>query len=301
MSASLPSSVASPVYRPLMGILFMCIAASLFPAMNGVAKLMSQGYSSEQVVWARTISHLIFMLALFVPQSGWAIVRTRRPGVQFFRSCMLIGSTFLFFTAIKFVPIAQAASISFTAPLIVVMLAGPMLGEKVTLPRVLAVIAGFIGALVVIRPGSAVFQWASLLILGSACCFAMYQVLTRRVAAFDAPATSAVYSALVGSILMSIVVPFSWKTPASLTDVLLLGSLGVLGGLGHYYVARALTYAPANLLSPFQYWQMVGSVAVGYLLFAEVPDTFTWLGTALIIAAGLYVGFREHSEKKTVG
>lgn len=300
MSASIPLSVAGPVYRPLMGILFMCIAASLFPAMNGVAKLMSQDYSSEQVVWARTISHLVFMLALFVPQSGWAIVRTRRPGVQFFRSCMLIVSTFLFFTAIKFVPIAQAASISFTAPLIVVMLAGPMLGEKVTLARVLAVIAGFIGALVVIRPGSAVFHWASLLILGSACCFAIYQVLTRRVAGFDAPATSAVHSALVGSVLMSIVVPFSWKTPDSWTAVLLLGSLGVLGGLGHYCVARALTYAPANLLSPFQYWQMVGSVAVGYLLFAEVPDAFTWLGTALIIAAGLYVGIREHSEK-TVG
>src|SRR5690606_24301237 len=114
-------------HRPLLGILFMLLAASLFPVMNGLAKLMSQSYSSEQVVWARTVGHLVFVLALFVPQAGWRVVRTRRPGVQFLRSCMLIGSTFLYFTALKFVPLAQAASISFTAPLIVVMLAGPML------------------------------------------------------------------------------------------------------------------------------------------------------------------------------
>ena len=298
MSTPLQAGIPT-AYRPLMGILLMCLASTFFPVMNGLAKLMSENYSSEQVVWARTLSHLIFVLALFVPQYGWRILRTRRPGVQFFRSCMLIGSTFLFFTAIKFVPIAQATSISFTTPLIVVVLAGPMLGEKVTLPRVMAVILGFVGVLVVIRPGADVFQWASLLIVASSTCYAVYQVLTRRVAGFDAPETSVVYSALLGSVLMSVVVPFSWKTPGSWSDVLVLGSLGVLGGLGHYCVARAMTCAPANFLSPFQYWQMVGSVAVGYLMFAEIPDSFVWLGTALIIAAGLYVGIRGQPDGKT--
>lgn len=296
-----PAASASRTQRPLMGILFMCLAGSFFPAMNGLAKLMSQGYSSEQVVWARTLSHLIFVLALFVPRYGWGILRTRRPGVQFVRSCMLISSTFLFFSAIRFVPIAQAASISFLTPLLVVILAGPMLGEKVTLPRVIAVIAGFVGVLIVIRPGAAVFQWASLLIVANAGCYAMYQVLTRRVAGFDAPETSVVYSALLGSVLMSAIVPFSWKTPGSLTDVLLLGSLGVLGGMGHYCIAKAMTCAPANFVSPFQYWQMVGSVTVGYLLFSEVPDAFTWVGAAVIIAAGLYVGIRGQQAPKGAG
>lgn len=296
MSASAPAGT-DPVYRPLMGILFMCMAGSLLPAMNGVAKLMSQGYASEQVVWARTVSHLVFVLALFVPQTGWRILRTRRPGVQFLRSCLLIASTFLFFSAIRYVPIAQAASISFTAPLIVAILAGPMLGEKVTPARVLALIVGFVGVLVVIRPGAAVFQWASLLIVGSATSYAIYQILTRRVAGFDAPETSVVYSALVGSVLMSVVVPFSWKTPASWTDGLLLASLGVLGGLAHYSMARAMTYAPANFLSPFTYWQMVGSVVVGYLMFSEVPDAYTWAGAGLIIAAGIYVGLKGQAPK----
>lgn len=297
MSVSAPANGTPPVYRPFLGILFMCMAGLCLPAMNGVAKLMSQSYSSEQVVWARTLSHLIFMLALFVPRTGWRIVLTRRPGVQFIRSCVLIASTFLFFSAIKFVPIAQAASISFTAPLIVAILAGPMLGEKITLARVMALFVGFAGVLVVIRPGADVFQWASVLIVGSASCYAVYQVLTRRVAGFDAPETSAIYSALVGSILMSAVVPFSWKTPESLTDVLLLASLGVFGGTGHYCVARAMTYAPANFISPFQYWQMVGSVTVGYLMFSEIPDLFTWVGAALIISAGLYIGIMGQARR----
>ncbi len=287
-----PQALAVPARtdRPLLGILFMCAAASLFPVMNGLAKLMSRDYSSEQVVWARTVSHLLFALALVVPRHGWRIVHTRRPGVQFMRSLLLIGSTFLFFSAIRFVPIAQAASISFIAPLIVVLLAGPMLGERILLSRVVAVTIGFLGVLVVIRPGAAVFQWASLLIVGSAACFAVYQILTRRVAGVDRPETSVVYSALVGSVLMSLVVPFAWRTPASWADVALLGCLGVIGGLGHYCVARAMTYAAANLLSPFQYWQMVGSVIVGWWLFSEMPDTWTWIGSALIIGAGVYVG-----------
>lgn len=280
-----------------MGILFMCTAASLFPMMNGLAKLMSQDYSSAQVVWARTLSHLVFMLLLFAPKAGARIFRTRRPGLQFVRSCMLIGSTFFYFTALKYVPVAQAASISFTAPLIVVLLAGPMLGEKITPNRLAAVLVAFAGVLVVIRPGAAVFHWASLLILGTATCYAIYQILTRKVANRDPPETSAVYSALLGSLLMSLVVPFAWRTPDSVVDTLLLTSLGILGGLGHYCVARAMTYAPANFVSPFQYWQMIGSVTVGYLLFSEIPDRYTWIGASLIIGAGIYIGLREQGIK----
>ena len=298
MTSPSSASTTLPPFKPLQGIIFMCMAGCLLPMMNGLAKLMSQGYSSEQVVWARTLSHLVFVLALFVPQFGWKVVRTRRPVQQFMRSCLLITSTFLFFSAVKVVPIAQAASISFMAPLIVILLSGPLLGEKVTRPRVVAVIMGFVGVLVVIRPGAAVFQWASLLIVGSATCYALYQMLTRRVAGADAPETSAVYSPLVGSALMSAIVPFSWTTPGSFTDVALLASMGVFGGLGHYCVARAMSCAPANFLSPFQYWQMVGSVTVGYMMFAEVPDAFTWVGAGLIISAGMYAGLKEQAASR---
>ena len=154
-------------YRPWLGILFMCLASSFFPVMNGLAKLMSASYSSEQVVWARTLSHLLLVLAVLLPRFGPQVLVTKRPKIQFLRSCMLLASTFMFFSALKFISIAQAASISFIAPLIVVLLAGPLLGEKVTLTRVIAVVVGFIGVLIVIRPGTSVFQWASLLIGGA--------------------------------------------------------------------------------------------------------------------------------------
>lgn len=279
-------------YRPWLGILFMCLASSFFPVMNGLAKLMSASYNSEQVVWARTLSHLLLVLAVLLPRYGPRVLITKRPKVQFLRSCMLLSSTFMFFSALKFISIAQAASISFIAPLIVVLLAGPLLGEKVTLTRVVAVLVGFFGVLIVIRPGTSVFQWASLLIVGSASCYAIYQLLTRKVAGIDLPETSVVYSALVGSVILSLIVPWFWTDPANWIDVLLLCSLGALGAAGHYCVARAMTYAPANFVSPFHYWQMVGSVAVGYWMFGDLPDSFTWLGACLIIGAGLYVGLQ---------
>lgn len=279
-------------HRPWMGILFMCLAATFFPVMNGLAKWMSQTYGSEQVVWFRTLSHLLLVLIVLLPQYGVGILRTHRPWIQLGRSTLLLASTLLFFTAIQFVSLAQAASISFTAPLIVVLLAGPMLGERVRLSRVIGVLFGFAGVLVVIRPGTAVFHWASLLILGNACCYAVYQLLTRKVAGIDRPETSVVYSALLGSVLLTLALPFFWTPLHGITDFLILCSLGALGALGHYCVARAMTYAPANFVSPFNYWQMVGSVAVGYWLFGDLPDSFTWLGAGMIIVAGLYVGLK---------
>lgn len=274
----------------------MCLAGSLFPVMNGLAKLLAETYSFEQVVWARTLSHLILVLIVLVPKYGISIVFTNRPSLQLLMSFMLLASTFVFFAGIQYISVVKAASITFTAPLIVVLLSSRLLGEKVTRERIAGVVVGFVGVLVVIRPGTELFQWASLLIVASATFYALYQIMLRRVATIDRPETSVVYSALVGSVLMSLLVPFHWKNPDSLQDVLLLCSLGALGALGHYCVAKAMTYAPANFVSPFNYWQMVGSVFVGYWLFNDIPDTFTWLGSFLIIAAGVYVSLKAEKQ-----
>lgn len=262
--------------------------------MNGLVKLLGASYDSPQIVWARTLGHLIFVLILFAPSRGViGILRTTKLPWQIARGSLLLLSTSCFFYAVQFVPLAKAASISFTAPLLVTILAVPLLGERIGLNRLFAVLVGLVGVLIVIRPGSEVFQWASLLILCSAASYGLYQIFTRQVAGHDAPETSVVYSALVGTVIMSIAVPFFWTAPTSLTDVVILSSLGVFGGLGHYCVARAMTYGPANVLSPFQYFQMIGSVVVGFLMFSEVPDAFTWLGAAVIIASGLFIGWLE--------
>lgn len=274
----------------------MCGAATLFPFMNGIVQLLAHRYSIEQLVWARSAGHLLFMIALFAPRHGGGMLRTFNLKWQVTRSILLLGSTALFFSAVPHLALPKATSITFTAPFIVTLMAWPLLGERISLPRFAAVLVGFAGVLIVIRPGSDVFQWAAVLVLGSATFYGLYQIATRHVAGLDHPATSAIYSALVGTIATSAVVPFSWTTPDRLSDVLLLMGLGVLGGLGHYCIARAMTYAPASVVSPFQYWQMIGAVLVGFLIGGQLPDGYTWLGAAIIIAAGLFVGWLDTRE-----
>ncbi len=286
-------TAAEARHRLLLGIFFMCVATTLFPIMNGIVQVLSQRYLSEQIIWARTAGHLLIVLALVVPRYGIGVLATKRPAAQIWRSLLLLASTTLFFFAVKDVPLAKAASISFMAPFFVTLLALPMLGERIDPKRLAAVIVGFLGVIVVIRPGSEVFQAAALLIVGSAFCYAVYQILTRKVAGIDRPETSVMYSALIGTVLMSCVVPFAWVTPDNLNDILLLLALGCLGAGGHWCVAKAMTYGQANVIAPFQYWQMIGSVAVGYVITGLFPDVYTWIGAGIIIAAGITIAVSE--------
>jgi drug/metabolite transporter (DMT)-like permease len=289
--------VPSRSSRPLLGVLYMGAACALFPIMNGLVKLLTGFYDPTQVVWFRVTLHLVLVTVVFVPRLGLGLFRTRRIGAQFVSSVSMLLSTLLFFSAVKSIGVAEAISVSFVGPVLVVLLAWPMLGERITALGFAAVILGFAGVLVVIRPGSSVFQWASLMLVGSAAAYALYQIVIRRLGTTDHPATTIFYSVLLGAILMSGLLPFVWKTPVSARDWLLLCSLGAFGGFGHYCVAKALTYAPANLVAPLNYTQMIGSVIVGYLMFAEVPDLYTWLGTALIVAAGLLAGWQSRRKK----
>lgn len=275
------------------GILLMLLAVFLFALMGALVKLLIAAYDSMQIVWARTVGHLAFMLLIFAPGRGLGILHTRRVGTQLTRSAIQIFSTFCFFTALAYVPLAEATAIGFLSPLVVALLAVPMLGERLTRARLAALVVGFAGVLLVIQPGAAAFQWASLLILASAACYALYQVLTRRVSAFDSPETSVVYSALIGSILTSIVVPLVWRTPAGALDLLAFAAVGLLGGLGHYCIARALVHAPANVVAPFQYFQLLGAVIFGYLLFDSLPTPYAWVGAAIIVTSGLVMGWSE--------
>jgi drug/metabolite transporter (DMT)-like permease len=286
---------ATPVApnRTLIGILFMLAAASLFPVMNGLVQVLSARYTTEQIVWARAASHFVFISALFVPPLGVAVLRSATPKWQVIRSMVHLMSMLFFFTGVKYLPLAKAASISFTAPFFVALLAWPMLGERITASRLMAVLVAFVGVLIVIRPGTDVFQWASLYMLGSAVCYGLYQILTRRVAGHDSAETSAVYSALVGTVVMSIVAPFVWTPIASWVDGALLFSLGIIGGTAHYFVARAMVNAQASIIAPFGYWQLIGSVVVGYIISGYLPDLFTWVGAGIIVCAGLYIAWNE--------
>lgn len=280
--------------RILRGIFFIVLATALFVAMNTGVKLLRPHLPTVELIWARTLGHTLFIFAIFGPGHGWwRLLQTRKPGTQLARSLLLLASTSFFFSALGWVPLAEATAVSFTSPLVVAALAGPMLAERVGLGHWLAIAVGLAGALIVIRPGVGGADPYLGLVIGSSCCYAVYQILTRRVAGHDRPETSVTYSALLGTLVLSVVVPFYWQTPARLLHWLILVVIGLLGGLGHYFVAQALRLGPASVISPFHYVQLIAAAVMGYLAFGDVPSAWTWVGAAVIIASGLYIAWRE--------
>lgn len=282
------------------GIAYMVIGVSLIPMMNAVAKSLSAEYPITQVVWARFLGHLLWMALFFGPVVGAALLRTNRPREMLGRSLVFFGSNFLFIAALPHVQLASASAIMFTTPLIVVALSVPLLGERVGPWRSAAVVAGFCGAVVIVRPGSGVFQPAAILILSASACFALYQIWTRRLARYERPETLIIYTALVGSVVMTLVAPWSARPPADFADALKFAGIGLLGGAAQYLIIRALQRAPASVVSPLGYSELVGAVALGYLLFGDLPDRYTWLGSAIIIASGLLVVYREKVLRRSV-
>ena len=277
---------------PLRGILLVVLATVLFVTMNSAVKYLGAHLPTVELIWARTLSHLIFMVAVFAPaHGGGRLFATRRPGLQLSRSLLLLVSTSLFFTALRYVPLAEATAVSFTSPFMVALLAGWVLGERVGRVHWLAIVFGFVGALMVIRQGVGTINPYLFLVVGNAACYAAYQVLTRRVAAYDRPETSVSYDALIGTVLLSVIVPFFWRTPHEAWHWLLLAVIGLLGGLGHYCGARALVSNPASTLAPLYYVQLISAAALGYILFGDVPSAWTWSGAALIVASGVVIAW----------
>jgi len=280
----------------LRGILLMCAGVSLFPFMNASVKLLDANYPVAQIVWARFTGHLIVMLIVFMPQHGWALLLPKRPAVQVARSALMLVSNLVFVIAIARVPLATASAIGFTAPLIVTALSVPLLQESVGWRRWSAVVIGFAGALMVIRPGSG-FRDPSVLLLASALAYALYQIATRWVSRHDNAATGIIFAALLGSLAMSFVLPFVFVAPRTLWDGVLFACLGLFGGIGHYLIIRAFQLGPAAVMAPLGYVELVGTTVLGYLIFDNFPDLWTWAGAGVIIASGLYIASRERRRR----
>jgi drug/metabolite transporter (DMT)-like permease len=280
-------------------VLFMLLAALFLPLLNAAVKTMSARYPVLELLWARYAGHLVFMLVVFAPRRGLALLRSTRPVLQVSRSTLFCISSFVMFYALGFVPLATAVAINFTSPLIVTALAPIMLAERVGTARAIAVGVGFVGAMIVVRPGSGAYHWAAFLIFVSAATSAMTQVLSRKVAGHDAPETSNTYMVVAGFVLTSLPLPFVWQTPANTWDSLLFVSLGVLGGLGHYCLVRAFELAPAPFISPFNYAQILGAAVLSAVVFGQVPDLWTWVGAAVITLSGIFILLYERLRRRT--
>ncbi len=271
----------------------MTLAVILFPFMNTMVKLLREDFDPAMIIWARYVSHFLVMLIIFFPKHGLSLLKTAHPKIQIARSVLLLMATICYFTALGYVPLATAAIIGFTSPFIVTALSTPILGEQVGWRRWGAVVIGFIGALIVLRPGTGVLHPLAILVLGTAICYGLYQIYTRKISASDKAATTITWTALVGAALSSIAIPFFWQTPQNIQHVILLSTAGMVGGLGHYFVVKAFQFAQASLLAPMAYGQIVGATLLGVIIFGEFPDAWTWLGTSIIVGCGLYIGYRE--------
>jgi len=275
----------------------MCAGVAMFPFMNAAVKLLGARYPVTEIVWARFTGHLIVMLIVFLPHHGRRLLATRRLGVQIVRSLLMLLGNAIFVVAIARVPLATASAIGFTSPLIVTALSVPLLHESVGIRRWSAVLIGFAGALLVIRPGSGLPDPAVLLLLLGSAAYALYQIATRWVSLYDDAATGTVFSALLGALATSMALPFVFVLPHNLIDLALFCSLGLLGGAGHYLVVRALQSGPVAVIAPLGYVELIGTATLGYLIFGNFPDLWTWIGAAVIIASGLYVALRERRRR----
>jgi drug/metabolite transporter (DMT)-like permease len=277
----------------LRGILLMCLGTMFFPFMNAAVKLLALNYPIAEIVWARFTGHVVIMLIVFLPRYRWSLVLPKRPVVQIGRSLLMLVSNMVFVMAISSVPLATASAIGFTSPLIVTALSVPLLHESVGWRRWSAVLIGFIGALIVIRPSTGLHDPAVLLLLFSATAYALYQIATRWVGRYDNAATGIVFAALIGSLAMSFVLPFVFVMPRTLFDAGLFLCLGLFGGAGHYLIIRAFQLGPAAVMAPLGYVELIGTATLGYLIFDNFPDAWTWVGALVIIASGIYIAFRE--------
>ncbi len=294
-----PSPHAPPPTRLAAGLTAMLAAMVVLPVMDGVAKHLQASYPVAQVVWARYAFHLVAMAPLLLARFGPRALWPHRPGVQLLRGGLLLSATLLFFAAIGRMPLADALALFFVSPLVVTLLASTVLGEPVGARRAVAVAVGFLGVLAIVRPGSDVFGVAALLALGAGTVHGFYMVATRKLAGSAPPLVTLAYTALVGAVAMSVLVPLWWVTPTP-GDLALMVAMGALAAGGHFLIILAFDHAPAAWLAPVGYTEIVASTAVGWIAFGDFPDLWTWLGIVIIVASGLFISLLERSAYRAV-
>ncbi|MDD5297564.1 MAG: DMT family transporter [Rhodocyclaceae bacterium] len=272
------------------GIAFTLAAVFVFACMDSTAKYLATRYALPLLVWARYSGHFLLMVVFLAPSHRSALFVTRRLPAQLFRAFLLLGVTSCVISALRTLPLAEATALGYTSPLMAALLAGPWLGEKVGPSRWLALAAGFVGVLFIARPGGALTGEGIAYALAGASCYAIYQVMTRQLSTSENSVTLLFYTALVGTIGSTLILP--WAPMGTLPggmDLAAVAALGALGGLGHFLLIRAFHHAGVATLGPFLYAQLIWAMALGWLLFQHLPDRWSLLGMALVVGSGLAV------------
>lgn len=286
------SAAPSPYRSGHSGIYLLLIAVMLFVTMDTLVKYMVQTYPVTQVVWARFFFNFLLLLPFFLMRVNRNKIKTRKPALQLGRSVMLFLTTLLFFTALTKMPLADATAAFFASPLIVTVLSVFLLGEKVGIRRSIGVAVGFIGVLVILRPGFGELSWFALLPLIGAAIYAFYQIATRQLSAYDSAMTTFFYTPLLGAIVFSVAAPFDWLWPDALGWLMMI-ACGALGGSGHYILIKAFERTEASLLAQYYYTNLIWATLSGWLVFNQLPDAYTIGGAILVVLSGIYILHRE--------
>jgi drug/metabolite transporter (DMT)-like permease len=278
--------------QPLKAMALMLTAIMLFSVMDGLTKYLTADYPPVQVVWVRYLCMLTMLVPVAAVRRRARPWRTQRLAHQAARGVCVAGAGLLFVSGLAHLPLAQATATGYVAPLFVTALSIPLLGEQVGMRRWAAVVIGFAGVLIIVRPGGASFELAALYPVLSSASWALGMIITRKMGFADPPLTTLCYTALVGAAATGIPAFLDWHTVPPIGWAL-LGICGALNLIAQYFQVRAFAYGPVSLLAPFSYSSIVGSTAIGVVAFNNFPDLWTWIGAAIVIASGLYTWHRE--------
>lgn len=281
--------------RPFHGISLVIGSTVFLACSDAMAKYLAKSLPPVEVAWIRFVVFVVIMAPALLASRGDAL-RSVKPGIQVLRGLGLVSSSLFFIWGLRFLPIAEASATAFVAPIFVTALSILILAEKVGVRRWIATLVGLLGVLIVVRPGSGAFHMAALFPIVSAFGWACALVLTRQISGADRPVTTMAYSAVVGFAVLSLLVPFAWVAP-TWQQILIGVCIGLSSTAGHWIVVLAYRHADASVLAPFTYTQLLWASALGFVMFAEVPDIWTVIGAGVIISSGLYTAHRERIRK----
>lgn len=283
----------------LKGFLLAATGLLLFACMDSTTKYLTAHYNVPTVVAMRYIVHCALMLVILAPRHSSSLMKTNRTGLAVVRAIVLTLASLFIGLALQRMPLAETTAINFLAPTLIALFASSLLGEHIGGLGWVAVITGFIGVLLIARPGSGLDIWGIVFALGAAAANAAYQVLSRLLASTETAITLLFYTALVGTIVFGLALPWFWegKVPST-TEVILFFSMGAFGGLGHYLFTLAYRHAPASVLAPMTYLQLLWAGLLGWIVFDTVPDALGFLGMVIIAASGLLIAIKSHLSRR---
>ena len=295
---SSPPAAPSPQSERLRAIALMCAAIACFAVLDAAAKYLADdvGLPVAEIVWLRFLAHAGFTALLLWPMRPAQLYRSAKSGLQWLRGLLMLGATAFNFAALKYLQLDQTITVFFLAPLVIAALSGPLLGEWLGWRRLVAVLAGFGGIILVFRPGFGGIHWAVIYSLGAMLSYARYNIVTRYLAAHDRAEVTQFHTPLAGLLLTAPLAFMAWVTPPNLWAWLLVALMGLTGGLGHWLLIIAHRHAPAPILAPFGYTGLFYMVLLGYLVFGDVPSLWTLAGGLVIVASGLYLLVQERTE-----